>query len=95
MSLLVILTLIYVAILVLALAVSLIAIWVYLLRISHRMREIRTALFTVQTLTEPLPGPLGLLQKVVGETADNLAELGKNMAQAGRSISELVGPSRS
>lgn len=95
MSLLVVLTLIYVAVLVLALAVSLIAIWVYLLRISHRMREIRTALAAVQTLTEPLPGPLGLLHKVVDETAENLAQLGKNMAHAGHRISELTGPSGS
>ncbi len=54
MQLLTLLTLVYLAVLVLALAASLIAIFVYLWRIGSALREVRDALNEVEANTAPL-----------------------------------------
>ena len=82
MSLLLILTLIYIAILVLALAASLIAILVYLLRISTNLGDVRAYLTTVEEKTRPLSGPLELLQTVASDTGQNLNQAKDHLSQA-------------
>lgn len=82
MSLLLTLTLIYVAILVLALAASLIGILIYLQRISKHLGEVGALLTTVEEKTRPLRGPLELLQSVSSNTGQNLTQARENLTQA-------------
>ena len=70
MELLRILTLIYVAVLVAALAVSLIAILVWLIRISRALAEVKTALQNVAERTKPLESYFD----PIGDTPDRVEE---------------------
>ncbi len=94
MSLLLILTLIYIAILVLALAASLIAILVYLLQISKHLGEVRALLTTVEEKTRPLHGPLELLQTVASDTGQNLNQAKDKLSQADQHLVAFAGQLR-
>jgi hypothetical protein len=85
MELLRLLTLIHAAVLVLALAASLITILIYLRRIDGALEEARAALERTGTATDPLPAVLGqLLQHV--ESAEN--HLGRAAAQLDTAVRE-------
>ena len=72
MELLRILTLIYVAVLVLALAASLIAIWIYLRRIGGALGEVRVALAAAARESAPLESHIQPLRDIAGEMAAEL-----------------------
>ncbi len=82
MDLLRILTLIYIAILVLALAVSLITILVFLRRISKNLGQVQDKLQTVRELTQPLAGPIGMLKDVAGGAANGLSQTKDQLTRA-------------
>jgi hypothetical protein len=67
-----ILTLIYAAVLVLALAASLAAIWIYLRRIAHALGEVREALAVAGRETEPFEDVLRPLRDLFEETAGEM-----------------------
>ena len=63
MTVLVWATLIWAAVLVLAVAASLLAIWIVLRRIGGTLGEVREALAEVSTRSEPLAGHLGAVDE--------------------------------
>jgi uncharacterized protein YoxC len=74
MPLLTLLTLIYLAILVLALAVGLIAILYYLFRINTVLGEVASALTAVQHNSQPLENQLEQLKQTLAGTVHDLTE---------------------
>ena len=76
------LTLVYTGVLVLAVAASLIAILVYLLRIAAALREVHDALATVKEKTEPLSGPLTLVRDTSAQAAEDLGKVYASLARA-------------
>ena len=75
MHLLSILTWIYAGVLVVALAASLTAIWISLVRIGRVLREIHQALIVAADETQPLDEHLKRVRKNVAEAARTLASL--------------------
>jgi uncharacterized protein YoxC len=75
MQLLTVVTLIYVAILILALAVGLIAILYYLFRINTVLGEVEAALTAVQEQSHPLENHLEQLKQTLAGTAHDLAQV--------------------
>ncbi|MDQ4077531.1 MAG: hypothetical protein M3220_14955 [Chloroflexota bacterium] len=75
------LTILYSVVLVLALALSLIAIWLYLDRIASVLADVREALATVGDQTEPLGKHLEQLNETAGESVEELEEA---LARLGR-----------
>ncbi len=94
MSLLLILTLIYTAILVLALAASLIAILLFLRSISRHLGEVRALLTGVEESTRPLRGPLELLQTVASDTGQNLDQAKDALSQSDQHLVAFAGQRR-
>lgn len=90
MELLRILTLIYVAVLVLALAASLIAILLYLRRIGGALGEARSALAAVARESAPLESHLQPLRDVVGDMADELAATDSCLQQADEHLARIA-----
>ena len=82
MRLLVKLTLGYVAVLVPTLAGSLIAILVYLRRISGTLGEVQAGLAKVSEQTAPLNATLGTVQQVTTATADQMAQARTSLQHA-------------
>lgn len=66
------LTLVYTVVLVVALALSLIAIWIYLRRIGASLAKVQRALETARAETGPLGEHLGRLQEVSEASAEAL-----------------------
>ena len=77
-----VLTWAYAAVLVLALAASLIAILVYLWRIASSLGRARAALETVRDETDALNEPLEQLQGASGGTAEELSKARVSLARA-------------
>jgi hypothetical protein len=82
MDLLVVLTLGYVAILVLAVAVSLVAILVYLLQIRSALGDTRAALSRVSDETKPLAEHLEALRDASAGSADDMTAVGTMLEEA-------------
>ncbi len=82
MRLLITLTLGYVAVLVPALAASLIAIWVSLRGVASALGEARQALVRVQDATAPLAGHLNGVQDLVVAAGDGVAAAEARVAGA-------------
>lgn len=91
MQLLTILTLIFVAILVLVLAASLITIFVLLWRIGGKLEKVRDALATVRDETAPLEAPLQDLKAVMDEIAENVADASASHSEAEENLRALTG----
>lgn len=90
MELLRILTLVYVGVLVLALAASLIAIWVYLRRIAGALGEAKQALLRAERESAPLQGYIEPLRDGTGETADDLGAAKDALKEANEHLSALA-----
>lgn len=90
MEVLKVLTWIYVAVLVLALAVSLIAILVYLWRIAGSLGKARAALEAVRDETAPLDEPLEQLQGASGGAAEELSKARESLARADDRLEALL-----
>jgi hypothetical protein len=89
-NLLTILTLIYVAVLVVALVASLIAIFVYLRRISRTLGEAREALTAVRNATVPLEGHLQSLHDLSTGPAGELQQAEAQMEIANDQLTVIV-----
>ncbi len=85
------LTLIYTAVLVLVLAASLVAIWVYLRRIAHTLGKVHTALASVKDESEPLDQYLQRLHDVSASSAEELAKARASLARADERLDTLAG----
>lgn len=90
MEILRILTLVYVAVLVLALAASLIAIWIYLRRIGRALAEAREALGAVARESAPLESHILPIRDVVGEMADELAAADAALSSADEHLEHIA-----
>lgn len=90
MELLRILTLIYAAVLVLALAASLVAIWVLLRRAAGALNEAKLALLRVQRESAPLQGYLAPLRDGVGAVAEELNTADAQLEQADQRLCALA-----
>lgn len=84
------LSLVYVAILVLAVAASLITILTYLYRIRCSLSRVATALTEVQERTAPLAGPLQAVDEVVQGTAEDLSATEIGLARADQRLAEIA-----
>jgi hypothetical protein len=84
------LTWIYAAVLVLALAASLIAILVYLWRIASSLGKARAALEAVRDETAPLSEPLEQLRDVSGGAAEELSKARESLARADDRLEVLL-----
>ncbi len=84
------LTLIYAAVLVLALGASLVAIWVYLRRIGHTLGEVRAALAKVRDETGPLDEHLQRLHDASASSAEEMAKARASLARADERLDTLV-----
>ncbi|HYY44087.1 MAG TPA: hypothetical protein VE975_02740 [Actinomycetota bacterium] len=84
------LTWIYAAVLVLALAASLIAILVYLWRISGALEKARAALEAVRDETDVLKEPLEQLQGASGGAADELSKARVSLTRADDRLEALL-----
>lgn len=89
MQLLTVLTLIYVAVLVLVLAGSLIAILVHLWRIEGVLRDVRNALERVQEETKPLNEPLDSLYPVAADIAQQMDQARLQLKKAEEHLEAL------
>lgn len=90
MQLLTLLTAIYVAVLVLAVAASLITIWVYLRRISARLGQVRFELEAVRDNTGSLRELLDPLGVAPGKIADALANANDTLRHADERLGALA-----
>lgn len=90
MELLRILTLVYAGILVAALAVSLIAILVYLRRIAAVLADVQHALARAGSETEPFEAPLSSLEQAADETSAALQEAGTDLSHADEGLKTLA-----
>ena len=90
MQLLTILTLIYVAVLVVALAISLIASWIYLRRIAGTLGEVRAALETVSQQTAPLEDLIENVDAAFTRPAENLQTAQEKLEAANEHLDALV-----
>lgn len=93
MRLLAQLTVGYVAVLVSALAASLIAILVYLRRIGNTLGEVRALLARVRDETAPLGGHLGAVNEASTSVADGMSQAREHLARAADQLAALSGPS--
>ena len=84
------LTWIYAAVLVLALAASLIAILVYLWRIAGSLGKARAALEAVRDETARLSGPLEQLRDASGGAAEELSKARESLARADDRLEALL-----
>ena len=84
------LTWIYAAVLVLALAASLIAILVYLWRIAGALGKARAALEAVRNETALLGGPLEQLRDASGGAAEELSRARESLARADDRLEALL-----
>jgi HAMP domain-containing protein len=91
MELLLFLTLIYIGVLVVALAASLIAIWIYLRRISRALGEVREALAAARRETGPLEDALRPLRDLFEETAGEMNAAESALEQADEALAERLG----
>lgn len=86
MAVLTVATLVYAAVLVLALAASLITILVYLVRIGRALGQVEEALTAVTRETAPLRGPLERLEQAVADSAAEVSTAEKKMDEARRGL---------
>ena len=86
------LTLIYTAVLVSALGSSLVAILVYLRRISGALGEVREVLEEVRDETAPLGGHLRGVHEAVVSTTEGLGEVGARFARVDDGLGTLAPP---
>lgn len=84
------LTWIYAAVLVLALATSLIAILVYLWRIAGALGKARAALEAVRDETAPLSEPIEQLRDASGGAAEELSRARVSLARADDRLEALL-----
>jgi DNA-binding transcriptional MerR regulator len=89
-NLLIILTLIYAAVLVVALAASLIAIFIYLRRIGRALGEAREALSAVSRATAPLEEHLQHLQDATASSAQELEQATRQLENANDQLTVIV-----
>jgi hypothetical protein len=90
MEVLRIVTLVYVAVLVLALAVSLTAIWIYLRRIGGALGEAYEALALVEQRTRPLEELLQPLNPVLKGSVVDLEETSARLKHADEGLDVLA-----
>lgn len=90
MKLLRILTLSYVAVLVAALASSLVAIGVNLRRVAKSLGEVRSALSVVGDQTKSLERPLQQLDESSASSAKDLADAREKLNHADEQLAEIV-----
>jgi uncharacterized protein YoxC len=90
MQLLTILTLIYAAVLVVALAASLITILVYLRRIATTLGEAHAALAAVRKETEPLAQHLQPVHDAIADSAQELAHAQQQIDAANEHLTTLL-----
>ena len=90
MELLRILTLLYVAVLVLALAASLIAIWVLLRRTAGALAQAKRALLRVERQTAPLRGYIEPVRDGTGAVAEAMKAVDVELEEAERRLSALA-----
>jgi hypothetical protein len=90
MELLRILTLVYVAVLVLALAASLTLIWIYLRRIAAALGGAREALTVVAARTRPLPELLRPVNPLLERSLHDLQEADARLGSARERLDELA-----
>jgi hypothetical protein len=93
MTVLIVVTLVYAAILVLALAASLTAILVYLVRINRELDGVRNALASVPAAAEPLGRHLEPLEEPLDSTVEALEMAEKNLARAADVLAIRLQPS--
>lgn len=92
MELLRILTLLYVAVLVIALAASLITILVYLWRIGGVLGQAREALVAVRDHTQPLAGHLEPLHALQGREVEAFEKAGHALRGADERLADSMAP---
>ncbi|CAN5648993.1 hypothetical protein BH23GEM3_BH23GEM3_11420 [soil metagenome] len=90
MELLRILTLIYAGVLILALAASLIAIWVLLRRTAGALAEAKRLLLRVEHQTAPLRDHIEPLRDGAGAVAEALDTAGTQLEEADQRLSALA-----
>lgn len=83
-------TLVYVGVLVLALAVGLITIWIYLRRVAHALAGARDALRAAERETAVLPQHLAPLRDLTAETAAELSAADGWLAEADARLATLA-----
>lgn len=91
MELLRVLTLIYAAVLVLALAASLLAVWIYLRRVSRALGNVREALEAARRETGPLEDWLRPLRDLFEETAAEMKAAECAMERVEEVVAERAG----
>lgn len=92
MPLLRVLTLVYAAVLVLALATALIVIAVYLWRIASTLGDVRTALTAVRDRTAPLQQRLQVLQALQPDQVNALEHAATALEQAHETVVQRSEP---
>lgn len=90
MTLLTVLTLIYAAVLVLALAASLIMILLYLRRIATALGEARAALESVADRTAGLDEPLTVVRDAIGESVEPFEQTAQLLQQAETALVKVM-----
>jgi hypothetical protein len=90
MQLLLILTLVYAAVLVLALAASLIAIWVFLRRVGNALGEAYDALVRVEERTRPLEQLLEPFAQQLERTRREVQEAEARFSSGGGRLAEFA-----
>jgi uncharacterized protein YoxC len=93
MQLLTILTLGYAAILVLALAVTLVIAIIYLFKIAGVMKDVNDSLQSATEKTSSLEENLSAMQGVLPETEENLSKIKEDLESAEAHLTSLVGRS--
>lgn len=91
MELLRLLSLIYVGVLVTALAASLIAIWVLLRRVAHALGGARDALTTTRRETAPLEESLRTLRDLFQEAAGEMQAADSALQETDTLLAERLG----
>lgn len=90
MQLLTWLTIIYLVVLVLALAVSLITICVYLWKIGNALAQVKQALLNAETNTSPLQGQVETINSGLTAVRDGLKAADENLAATGDALNTVA-----
>lgn len=90
MQLLTWLTVIYLIVLVAALAVSLITIFVYLWKIGSALAQVKEALLNAETNTRPLQGHVETINNGMVAVRDGLKSTNENLAATGDALNTVA-----
>jgi hypothetical protein len=92
MALLRVLTLIWVAVLVLALAVSLTAIWIYLRRIGRSLGAVKGSLIDVEERTRPMKDHLAALKQEMEQACEPFCDAEQRVRRVSERTPEPAAP---